>query len=69
MGKMKEVFMEEREFENSHQDDDGYFYEKWKSSQQEPKNYPSGDEDFIDFVDVLPSRVRKYEDLDDSNEY
>ena len=38
---MKEVFMEEREFENNHQDDDGYFYNKWKEEQQEPKNYPS----------------------------
>jgi len=69
MGKMKEVFMEERRFENNHQDDDTYFYEKWKKSQEEPKNYSSGDEDFVDFVDVLPSRVRKYEYFDDSNEY
>lgn len=69
MGKMKEVFMGEREFENNRQDDDVYFYKKWKDAQEEPNNYPSGDEDFIDFVDVLPSRVRKYEDLDDSNEY
>ncbi len=66
---MKEVFMEERGFENNHQDDDTYFYEKWKESQEEPKNYSSGDEDFVDFVDVLPSRVRKYEYFDDSNEY
>ena len=69
MGKMKEVFMEEREFENNRHDDDAYFYNKWKVEQQEPKNYIGGDEDFVDFVDELPPVVREYKPVDDSNEY
>mgnify|MGYP003130401571 CR=1 FL=1 len=69
MGKMKEVFMEEREFENNRHDDDAYFYKKWKEEQADPKNYIGGDEDFVDFVDELPPVVREYTDVDDSNEY
>ena len=69
MGKMKEVFMKERELENDKYVDESYFYNKWKVEQQEPKNYIGGDEDFVDFVDELPPVVREYKPVDDSNEY
>tara|TARA_Y100001938_G_C8081328_1_gene429338 strand:+ start:1443 stop:1652 length:210 start_codon:yes stop_codon:yes gene_type:complete len=69
MGKMKEVFMKERESENDKYVDESYFYNKWKVEQQEPKNYIGGDEDFVDFVDEVPPVVREYTDVDDSNEY
>lgn len=69
MGKMKEVFMEERELENGKYVDESYFYEKWKEEQPNPKNYIGGDEDFVDFVDELPPVVREYIYVDDSNEY
>ena len=69
MGKMKEVFMKERELENDKYVDESYFYNKWKVEQQEPKNYIGGDEDFVDFVDEIPPVVREYTDADDSNEY
>ena len=69
MGKMKQVFIEERESQNDKYVDESYFYNKWKEEQQEPKNYIGGDEDFVDFVDELPPVVREYTDADDSNEY
>jgi hypothetical protein len=69
MGKMKEVFMKERELENDKYVDDSYFYNKRKEEKPEPKNYVGGDEDFVDFVDELPPVVREYVDVDDSNEY
>ena len=69
MGKMKEVFMDEREFENTDHDDDAYFYEAWKESQVEPLNPPGGDEDFIDFVDEFPPSTPRFLEVDDSNEY
>ena len=69
MGKMKEVFMSEREFENNDHDDDAYFYQKWKDAQPDPSDYMGGDEDFVDFVDILPTVFKEVTETDDANEY
>ncbi len=69
MGKMKEVFIKEKEKEKDKNLKETYFYNKWKEEKPEPKNYVGGDEDFVDFVDELPPVVREYVDVDDSNEY
>jgi hypothetical protein len=69
MGKMKEVFMDQREYQQDDYEDDIYFYELWKESQRESFEYEGGDEDFIDFVDEVPTLPRRYEEVDDTNEY
>ncbi len=69
MGKMKEIFMENRSRMINEYEDDEYYYNQWIKKQKNTKNFNCGDEDFEDFVDLLPLDNKISESYDDSNEY
>ena len=69
MGKMKQIFMENRSRMINEYEDDEYYYNQWIEKQKNTKNFSCGDEDFEDFVDLLPLDNKISESYDDSNEY
>jgi hypothetical protein len=69
MGKMKEIFMEYRSRMINEYEDDEYHYNQWIKKQKNTKNFSCDDEDFEDFVDLLPLDNKISESYDDSNEY